>query len=267
MRSEIKLTAIIKDTVRKSILDYAERSLHKKAKFQILDLIIPKERKIRSIVGGLETSLGTTLWEPLAKALAKNNGFLVKEENLEAPANMPANLGNVLANIISERERRSGVYDAEKSHVEIRETCQIFQNSRRIEMFVPAPKGYGVDIWLVKDGINYFFDTKTVQPNLGAFTNCMKQVLHWYAYFYCKHPDERAEARIVFPYNPHRIDFWDGSIAQGLPLEKNKEGWVENEFWNFCSGHNDTYLLIKNSFKELHESKELEYDLERLLAR
>ena len=37
--------------------------------------MIPKERKIRSIVGGLETSLGTTLWEPLAKALAIENNF------------------------------------------------------------------------------------------------------------------------------------------------------------------------------------------------
>ena len=33
--------------------------------FQPLDLLIPNERQIRSIVGGLETSLGTTLWEAL----------------------------------------------------------------------------------------------------------------------------------------------------------------------------------------------------------
>ncbi len=68
---------IIRETVKTSIISFAHRALTKKAKFQILDLIIPKERKIRSIVGGLETSLGTTLWEPLAKALAKENGFQV----------------------------------------------------------------------------------------------------------------------------------------------------------------------------------------------
>jgi hypothetical protein len=42
---------IVKETVVKSINDFAKKSLKKKAKFQILDLIIPKERKIRSIVG------------------------------------------------------------------------------------------------------------------------------------------------------------------------------------------------------------------------
>lgn len=52
----------------KNIEGYARRSLKKNRKFQILDLLIPNERKIRSIVGGLETSLEPTLWEPLAKA-------------------------------------------------------------------------------------------------------------------------------------------------------------------------------------------------------
>ena len=30
---------------------------------QVLDDIFPQERRIRSLIGGLETSLGTTLWE------------------------------------------------------------------------------------------------------------------------------------------------------------------------------------------------------------
>ena len=48
----------------------------------VLDLIFPKERRIRSLIGGLETSLGTRVWEPLAKAFANNNGFTVKDEKI-----------------------------------------------------------------------------------------------------------------------------------------------------------------------------------------
>ena len=58
-KEEIK--RITKATIVDSISGFAVKSLKKKAKFQILDLIIPKERKVRSIVGGMETSLGTTL--------------------------------------------------------------------------------------------------------------------------------------------------------------------------------------------------------------
>ena len=167
---------IIRETVKSSIISFAQKSLKKKAKFQILDLIIPKERKIRSIVGGLETSLGTTLWEPLAKALASKNGFEIIGRNLECPVNMPANLRNVLQTIIDERKRISGVYDAISSHNEIKRVCQSFLN-RPIDSFESAPKGFGVDIWLKKDNVNYFFDTKTVQPNIGGYSKFVEQII------------------------------------------------------------------------------------------
>ena len=251
---------IIKGTVKQSIIDFAQRSLNKKAKFQILDLIIPKERKIRSIVGGLETSLGTTLWEPLAKALASKNGFEVINKNLESPVNIPANLSNTLRNIIDERKRNSGVYNAVSSHNEIKKVCQSFL-TRPIDSFESAPKGFGVDIWLKKDNVNYFFDTKTVQPNIGGYSKFVEQILNWYAFFYSRFPDQMAESRIVFPYNPYKEVFWNKTMGKGKPLERDNEGWVENQFWNFCSGLQDTYSLIVESFTELRESKELEDDL------
>lgn len=254
---------IIKETVKKSIIDFAKKSLTKKPKFQILDLIIPRERKIRSIVGGLETSLGTTLWEPLAKALALKNGFEVIEENLQSPVNMPSNLSNTLQVILDERKRNSGVYDAISSHSEIMRVCQSFIQ-RPIDSFESAPKGFGIDIWLKKDGINYFFDTKTVQPNIGQYSKFVEQILNWYSFFYSRFPNQKAQARIVFPYNPHSDVFWDKTMGKGKPLEKDNEGWVENQFWNFCSGLDDTYSIIVETFKELRETKELEVDLDKM---
>ncbi len=256
---------IIKETVKKSIIDFAQKSLTKKAKFQILDLLIPKERKIRSIVGGLETSLGTTLWEPLAKALALKNGFEVIEQNLESPVNIPSNLSNTLQTILDERKRNSGVYNAISSHSEIVRVCQSFL-IRPIDSFESAPKGFGVDIWLKKDGVNYFFDTKTVQPNIGQYSKFVEQILNWYSFFYSRFPDQKAEARIVFPYNPHKDIFWNKTMGKGKPLEKDNEGWVENQFWNFCSGLDDTYSIIVETFKELRDSKELEADLDKMLS-
>lgn len=265
MLTNSEAKTIIKQTVKNSIVDFAKKSLTKKAKFQILDLLIPKERKIRSIVGGLETSLGTTLWEPLAKALALKNGFEVVNENLESPVNIPANLSNTLQTILDERKRNNGVYNASSSHKEIKRVCQSFLN-RPIDSFEPAPKGFGVDIWLKKNSVNYFFDTKTVQPNIGGYSKFVEQILNWYAFFYSRFPDQLAEARIVFPYNPHSGDFWDHTMGKGKPLEKDNEGWVENQFWDFCTGLENTYGLIVESFNELRESKELETDLDKMLS-
>lgn len=263
MLTKKEVKTLIKKTVRESIIAFVKKNIGKTPKFQVLDLIIPKERKIRSTVGGLETSLGTTLWEPLAKALAEANGFRIVNENLQAPVIMPSSLNNTLQTIVDDRKNNFGNYNAQSSHAEIRKTCQAFVKNR-ITDFRPAPKGFGVDIWMTKGDVNYFFDTKTVQPNLGTLTKCMEQVLNWYAYFYSRFPTSKAEARIVFPYNPHKGDFWNNTIAKGAPLERVSEAWVEDQFWDFCSGIKGTYSIIKESFIELEESKELEISLKSL---
>ena len=249
---------ISRATVVESITNFIRNRAGKIPNFQILDLIIPTERRIRSVVGGMETSLGTTLWEPLAKNLAKHNGFEVVEGILTAPANMPGSLQNTLQLVVEGRLAKNALYNSGYCHDRVKEVCQSFIE-HPISEFVAAPKGFGVDIWLRKEGIDYFFDTKTVQPNLGGYTKYINQIFNWYAYFYAQNPQGDASARIVFPYNPYEnANFWDKTIGKGWPLEPNTEGWVEDEFWNFCSGIDNTYSQIHKSFISISESGQLE---------
>lgn len=256
--------AIIRESVRSSILSFVKSKLNRKHNFQILDLIIPQERRIRSIVGGLETSMGKTLWEPLGKELAKANGFTIIEERLEAPANMPSNLGNTLQTIIGEREKGSRAYSATTSHRAIKKVCQTFKD-RPIHSFEAAPRGHGVDVWLRKNNVNYFFDTKTVQPNVGDYKKFLSQILNWYAFFYSRYPTQKAEGRIVFPYNPYSGNFWEKTKGKGFPLEPDTEGWIENQFWDFCSGLTGTFKLIQDVFADIGRTKELEQELDSIL--
>lgn len=262
---KLRTEDVIKSTVINSIKRFADSTLRTNRRFQILDLLIPKERKIRSIVGGLETSLGTTLWEPLGRALASNNGFVVHNRSLQKPTHMPGNLESILNTVITDRTQDSGIYNGTSSHAAIKQACLPFiQNP--LPSFVNPPRGLGVDIWLEKNGVNYFFDTKTVQPNLSNFRSFLSQVLTWYAYFYAQNPEGRAEGRIVFPYNPNPgEDFWQKAIGRGRPLEPNTEGWVEDQFWDFCSGEDNTYAMITACFREIAETGELENELEKIL--
>ena len=257
---------LIRTAVIKSIKNFAKKKINKKAKFQILDLLIPKERKIRSIVGGLETSLGTTLWEPLAKTLAQHNGFEVIENKLEAPTNMPASLQNILSNILEDRKSDTPSIDGNESHSQIKKACQKFIKSP-IDNYTKAPRGFGVDIWLKKNDTNYFFDTKTVQPNVGTYTKCMEQVLTWYTYFYARFPTQQSEAKIVFPYNPDPgSDFWLKTMNKGRPLDSKHEALVGNQFWDFCSGEKNTYEAIAKTFEEIAASGELTETIYDLLS-
>lgn len=264
---EIFLKQIIKKAAINSIVNYFDSSIREtERKFQILDLLMPKERLIRSIVGGLETAMGKTLWEPLAKEIARSNGFTVVNRNLEAPSNMPATLSNTLHNIIESREKDNGLYNAQESHAAIKHICQQFIVNP-LGNFHKAPRGFGVDIWLEKEGVNYFFDTKTVQPNVGSYYKFLSQVLNWYAYFYAQYPTGLAEGRIVFPYNPHKVDFWQKTMGRGKPIEKMNEAWVEDEFWDFLSGYSGTFNLIKQSFKEIYDEGTLEVQLDKVFDR
>lgn len=249
---------ISRQTVIESVTNFIRNRANTVPNFQILDLIIPTERRIRSVVGGMETSLGTTLWEPLAKNLARLNDFEVINENITKPAIMPANLQNTLQIVIEGRNSKDPVFNATYCHDRIKEICQTFNNNP-IPAFVPAPKGFGVDVWLRKNGVNYFFDTKTVQPNIGNLSKYFEQLINWYAFFYSQFPTHNAQSRIVFPYNPYEgQDFWLKTKGLGWPLERGNEGWVENEFWDFCSGVENTYEIIHSSFINISESGDLE---------
>lgn len=258
-----ELKDAIKTKVSESILGFATRAVGRQASYQPLDLIIPVERKIRSIVGGLETSLGTTLWEPLAKELARLNGFTVKGEKLQVPKLMPHLLSSTLDTVIDQRILETEMFTAQTSMLRIKETCQQFLQNP-IPEFVNAPSGNGVDIWLMKDGINYFFDTKTVQPNIGDFSKFLRQLMTWYAYFYSRFPDQNAEARIVFPYNPYEGDFFAATKKNARPLIAHEEAWVENEFWDFCSGVEGTFQLIETCLQEIQASGQLSAALNNL---
>ena len=258
MAKRNEVYTIIRETIISSISGYIRNRQNVVPNFQILDLVIPTERRIRSVVGGMETSLGTTLWEPLAKAIAQLNGFEVVNEKLLAPTNMPAILQSTVQTLIDGRNNRNPQNNAQHCHDRIREVCQNFVINPLNDFALP-PRGFGVDIWLEKDGINYFFDTKTVQANVGSYSKCFSQVLNWYSYFYSRYPNQRCSARIVFPYNPYgEIDFWSRTIGGGWPLEPNNEGWVQDEFWDFCSGLDNTYSIIYDAFINISETGDLE---------
>lgn len=258
MPTRDEIYRIVRETVINSISRYIRNRRNVQPNFQILDLIIPTERKIRSVVGGMETSLGTTLWEPLAKAIARENGFEIVNEDLLCPSNMPGMLQNTVQVLIDGRNNRNALYTAQYCHDSIKEVSQNFLINP-INDFSSPPRGFGVDIWLKKDNVNYFFDTKTVQANVGTYAKCLSQVLNWYAYFYSRYPDQNASARIVFPYNPYgEYDFWQKTIGGGWPLEPTNEGWVQNEFWDFCSGLDNTYSIIYDAFVNISETGDLE---------
>lgn len=262
-----KLKTIIKEEVIRSIRKFIANYKKDDTPKQPLDYLIKKERRIRSIVGGIETSMGSTLWEPLAKKIAVLNGFEVVNKKLRKPKHDLLSVTNKIGSLLNDRKvKGQTLYDATSTRNEIQKECQRFISSK-IEQFVSLKSGKGVDIWLKRDNINYLYDTKTVKPNIEKFESLLDQLISWYGYFYMEFPDQQVECRIVFPYNPFdKSNFWKKSMGGGFPLEPNKEAVVGNEFWDFISGHENTLELIIDAFKEIETTGDLSEDFTRLFG-
>jgi hypothetical protein len=243
---------IIKENLKKSIRNFFKGK--KIENYQVLDDIFPNERRIRSLIGGLETSLGTTFWEPIAKTLAKLNGFEIVTTKILRPDPFPQILQNELDKLVDERENKPN-----QMRVTTEECIQRLKNaaskinSQEIIRFTSPPTGTGVDIHFAKDGIEYIFDIKTTQPNQGDFKGFNREILEWYSYKFAQDPNANLEARIAIPFNPFQKSWYttQKSKLSSSPLDISKDIWVEDEFWNFCSGEESTFEQLKSLFFEL----------------
>ena len=215
----------------------------------VLDRIFPAERRIRSLIGGLETSIGTTIWEPIARLLAKHNGFSQVENKLLMPSPFPPSLYETLNECRRLRENRASRLHMEECVRRLKEKAASIDRGGLT--YVKPPPGKGVDIYLAKGGREYAFDIKTVQINQSGGLSLNLQLLEWYAYRFCRDPSVDFEARIAFPFNPFPRDWWEANGGRAYPLEKGKDAWVQEEFWSFLSGEQDTWKEIVNVFDEL----------------
>lgn len=97
------------------------------------------------------------------------------------------------------------------------------------------------------------FDIKTTQSNQGDFKKLNKQMLEWYAYRLVKNPDAKLEGRIAIPFNPYKKYWYEEkkSMLLASPLDVKRDIWVDNEFWDFCSGHKNTFEDLQSLFIKL----------------
>ena len=247
MKMDNNLKEEIKQSLKASIRKFFKGKEVKKK--HVLDHVFPAERRIRSLIGGLETSMGTTVWEPLAKTLARNNGFQVIEQNILKPEPFPELIKKEMDSLKDYRE--TNILSTKECKKRLTSAALQVKKLNNSLKYISPPAGNGVDIYLLKQGKEYAFDLKTTSPNKGDFRKFNTQLLEWYTYRLCRDPDVEFEARIIIPFNPNDKDWYEHNKSKISPLSPREDLWVENEFWDFCSGYQDTWNEILKIFIQL----------------
>lgn len=251
IRKSQRIETLIEHTIESSIGTFFEGKTVEVT--HVLDLIFPKERRIRSLIGGLETALGTRLWEPIAKAFASENGFIVKNEK-EFNSRVPV-IPQEVRHLISDFNARKHQKPKLKAIDFIDELSKAIKDKNiKPESYQKIPKGEGVDIWIVKNGVEYLIDFKTNQINAGGGPKFLLNQLHWITYRLLDNPNIKVVPILAFPFNPHKGNFWVKEGGKAAPLIPGEEALVADEIWNFLLGEQNSTNLILRSFEKIGKS-------------
>jgi hypothetical protein len=255
--SDIKIKEISKEVVKESFFKFFLCRSDVQTRHILLYRMFPAESNIRSVMGGLETSLGTTLWERIAKRLAEENGFNVLDPKTEflQPQHTPEPIRNLIAEYKDKREVPQAGVPMSDFTSKLNSLLLTMNQSDIPANYIKLTKGSGVDVFIRKGNVEYAFDLKTVQINAGAGTKFNETLMKWIAFraIYQKHLSSKNtfNAHIVIPYDPHTdSDWWTEFGERAYPLD-HTDIKLGDEFWDLLSGRSGTLKLITAAFDDL----------------
>lgn len=222
------ITDITRELLEESFSNYFSKA-KKETKHVVLDRLFPEQRRVSSVMSGLQTSLGTSFWEKLAIRLAKENHFTVLDNlKLTKPDTVPKDLSMAISEVKQKREDVGGELDEFKKKLNELYPLGHEHNVK----YTKITKGKGADLILQKDEQTYLFDIKTVQVNANGGNSFNETLILWIAYYkYAFGIDaESINAMLVFPYNSsNELDdngWWNDFGGRIAPLTV-----VVNKIW------------------------------------
>ncbi len=229
-KSEISLL------LERKIEDKLKRYARETSSMPFLTRLIQDSEKVAaySFIHSIATTLGMSIYEDVSKIIA---GESAKE------CFTKYDIGGVLS-----REQKSVIDDivrklrnGEKKVNHDQEVKQILNVSAKDGK--AQKEGRIADFYMLRDGEEYYFEIKTVKPNIDVFTKSKTKLLEWIA-------RRRSSVKVflAFPYNPYYPQPYERFTEQGV-LERGAEFLVGKEYWDFLGG--------KNTFEQLLESFDL----------
>lgn len=219
-RQEIK--NVISNCLRNKFKNYVPQNNYMPFHFRLLG----KDRMaLYSFMQSLLTTFGTSIFEPVAAALAQTK-FARVETQYVVGNTIYSQCQQCVQTIINE-------LTIQAKPNKINELSRL-NNSLSGE--INSLKPMKVDLFLeTETGEQYLFDLKTAKPNKGDFQKYKQTLLEWAGITYTNDKDLKVHSLIAIPYNPYHPEpyqFW--TLAGMLDLEE--ELMVDKRFWNFLGG-------------------------------
>ena len=194
-----------------------------------------------SFIHSLNTNFGTSIFEPVALALASTT-FKHAQTQAKAGTQISEFAQRVIQDIMDDLTAVNAKPD---KIAEINAIRKVAQSGKMKNI-----KTTKIDIWLEgHDNQLYFFDIKTAKPNKGGFKEFKRTLLEWTACVLAENPNANINTSIAIPYNPYEPKPYSRWTMAGM-LDLNHELKVASEFWDFLAG-TGTYDTLLTIFEQI----------------
>jgi type II restriction enzyme len=204
--------------------------------------LLGKDRlALYSFIHSLSTNFGTSIFEPVAIALAKNNFKIAKSQATAGEfifEGAQFEIQKIMDNLAT-------AVTSPNKNMEIEAIRKVCQTGAKRKV-----KPTKIDVFLEsKTGELYLFDIKTAKPNAGGFKEFKRTLLEWSAVVLSSNPEAKVNTIIAIPYNPYEPQPYNRWTIRGM-LDLENELKVGNEFWDFLGGKG-AYLELLDCFERV----------------
>ncbi|GIW66510.1 MAG: TdeIII family type II restriction endonuclease [Candidatus Parcubacteria bacterium] len=227
----------IKNLLRTKIQSKLNRYARESTYMPFLVRLIQDEEKVAaySFIHSVATMLGMSIYEEIAKIVT---------EPLSEEVGVKIDIGGTLSDeqlkviekIVSELRDGKRQANKEEETKEVLKASSVKGKSYKKDRIA--------DFFMKRNGKEYYFEIKTVKPNIDVFTISKIKLLQWIA-----RKQKPIITILAFPYNPYHPQPYTRFTEQGV-IDKEKELLVGKEFWDFL-GDDGTYEELLNVFDEV----------------
>lgn len=228
----------IKKLLQNKIDNKLKRYLRESTSMPFLMRLIQDGEKVAaySFIHSLSTSLGMSIYEDVSRIIANETskecftkygvgGVLSKEQK------------SVIADIMRELRNSKG----RKPNIE-QETREVLQASASGGKY--QKEGNIADFYMKRTDTEYYFEIKTVKPNIDVFEKSKTKLLEWIA-----RKRKPVKVFLAFPYNPYHPEPYTRFTMQNM-MDHPNDLLVGDEYWNFLGGKN-TFIELLDVFDEV----------------
>jgi type II restriction enzyme len=223
-REQIKrVENAIKESLRKKFQTYKPETSNMPFHYRLLG----RDRMaLFSFIHSLNTTFGTSIFEPVAETLASLN-FTAAQKQYVVGDTISEQAQGEIQRIMNELTIGNSPNKVDEI-ARIRKVCTKGTMNKlrtvKVDLFVKS-----------NDGAIHLFDLKTAKPNISNFKDFKRTLLEWIGIFLAKNPKANVRSYIAIPYNPYEPKPYERWTLKGM-LDLDNELKVAEEFWDFVGG-------------------------------